>query len=81
MFKRSEIQKGMKVKGNDGHTIGRVIDMTEEELIVEKGLLRHHDYAVPISDVREVLHGEVVLEHGSDSLFAPREVAPGSWKS
>ncbi|MCP3169039.1 hypothetical protein [Myxococcus qinghaiensis] len=77
MFSRAEIQKGMKVRGNDGHAIGRIIDITEKELIVEKGLLRRHDFAVSFDDVTEVLHGEVVLRHGRDSLFsAPREVPP-----
>lgn len=75
MFSISEIHKGMKVRGNDGHTIGRIIDVTDKELIVEKGVLRKHDFAVSMADVREVLHGEVVLNHGPDSLFsAPREV-------
>jgi hypothetical protein len=77
MFDRSEIQKGMKVRGNDGHVLGRIIDMTDKELIVEKGLIRRHDFAISLDDVREVLHGEVVLNHGRDSLFsAPREIPP-----
>ncbi|MBU8899838.1 hypothetical protein DRW03_15925 [Corallococcus sp. H22C18031201] len=80
MFRRWEIQRGMKVKGHDGHTIGRVIGLTADEIIVEKGILRHRDYAVSLDDVREVAHGEVQLMHGNDSLFsAPREVAHGSW--
>ncbi|MFY1829554.1 hypothetical protein ACN47A_26810 [Myxococcus fulvus] len=75
MFSRAEIHKGMKVRGNDGHVVGRIVDITEKELIVEKGLLRRHDFAVSFDDVSEVLHGEVVLHHGRDSLFsAPREV-------
>ncbi|MBZ4420491.1 hypothetical protein [Myxococcus sp. RHSTA-1-4] len=75
MFDRSEIHKGMKVRGNDGHTLGRIIAMTDKELIVEKGFIRRHDFAVSLDDVREVLHGEVVLNHGRDSLFsAPREI-------
>jgi hypothetical protein len=77
MFDRSEIHKGMKVRGNDGHIIGRIIEMTEDELIVEKGFFRHQDFSVSMADVREVLDGEVLLNHGRDSLFAaPREVPP-----
>lgn len=77
MFSRSEIHKGMKVRGNDGHVIGRIIDINDKELIVEKGLIRRHDFAIALEDVCEVLHGEVVLNHGRDSLFsAPREVPP-----
>ncbi|MFP2925635.1 hypothetical protein ACLESO_10525 [Pyxidicoccus sp. 3LG] len=77
MFIKSELQKGMKVRGNDGHIIGRIVELREDEFIVEKGLIRHHDFAVSMADVREVVHGEVVLNHGRDSLFsAPREVPP-----
>ncbi|MCP3105299.1 hypothetical protein LZ198_41165 [Myxococcus sp. K15C18031901] len=77
MFSRAEIQMGMKVRGHDGHAIGRIIDMSGDELIVEKGLIRRHDFLVSLEDVREVLHGEVILNHGLDSLFfAPREIPP-----
>lgn len=75
MFERSEIHKGMTVRSIDGHKLGRIVAMTDDELIVEKGLLRRRDFAVRLSDVREVAHGEVLLHHGQDSLFAaPREV-------
>ncbi|GHG78928.1 DUF2171 domain-containing protein [Comamonas sp. JC664] len=75
MFSRSEIHKGMKVRGNDGHVLGRIVELRQDELIVEKGLIRRHDFAVSLADVREVVDGEVVLNHGRDSLFsAPREV-------
>ncbi|MCE9671568.1 hypothetical protein LY474_27550 [Myxococcus stipitatus] len=67
----------MKVRGHDGHAIGRIVDMNRDELIVEKRLLRRHDYLVSLEDVREVRRGEVILNHGRDSLFfAPREVTP-----
>ncbi len=75
MFERSEIQKGMTVRSIDGHKLGRIVEITDEELLVEKGLLRRRDFVVRLSDVREVAHGEVLLKHGQDSLFsAPREV-------
>jgi hypothetical protein len=76
MFDRSEIHEGMTVRGNDGHKLGRVVAIQGEELIVEKGwLLWRRDFFVRLSDVREVNHGEVLLNHGLDSLFAaPREV-------
>ncbi|MFL5348946.1 MAG: hypothetical protein ACJ8AT_29455 [Hyalangium sp.] len=75
MFERSEIHKGMTVRSIDGHKLGRIVELKDEELIVEKGLLRRRDFAVRLSDVREVAHGEVFLHHGQDSLFAaPREL-------
>ena len=76
MFSRSEIQKGMTVRGNDGHKLGRVVAMEGDELRVERGLfLWRRDFIVHVSDVREVAHGEVLLNHSLDSLFsAPREI-------
>ena len=75
MFERSEIHKGMTVRSIDGHKLGRIVDITDEELIVEKGFFRRRDFVVRLSDVREVTHGEVFLQHGQDSLFSsPREV-------
>jgi hypothetical protein len=75
MFERAEIHKGMTVRSIDGHKLGRIVELTDEELIVQKGFLRRRDFAVRFSDVREVCHGEVLLHHGQDSLFAaPREV-------
>jgi hypothetical protein len=75
MFERSEIHQGMTVRSIDGHKLGRIVDITDEEFIVEKGFFRRRDFAVRLADVREVAHGEVFLHHGRDSLFsAPREV-------
>ncbi|MBN1208882.1 MAG: hypothetical protein JXB05_28750 [Myxococcaceae bacterium] len=77
MFERAEIQKGMTVRTNDGHKLGRIVELEGDELIVERGLLLwRRDFAVRMSDVREVAHGEVLLNHGRDSLFsAPRELS------
>ncbi len=75
MFERSEILLGMTVRGIDGHKLGRIVDITADDLILEKGWLRRRAFAVSLTDVREVLHGEVLLSHGPDSLFsAPRQV-------
>jgi hypothetical protein len=75
MFDRSEIRKGMTVRSIDGHKLGRIVEIKDEEFIVEKGFLRRRDFSVGLSDVREVAHGEVFLQHGQDSLFsAPREL-------
>jgi hypothetical protein len=66
----------MTVRGNDGHKLGRIVDQEGDELLVERGfLLWRRDFIVRVSDVREVAHGEVLLNHGPDSLFsAPRQV-------
>ena len=82
MVDRSELQEGMPVLTHRGEKLGHVVEVTEGELIVEKGgFLWRKDYAVPIEGVREVLFGEVHLNHGPDSLlFAPRELARGERK-
>ena len=75
MFEKSEIHKGMTVRSIDGHKLGRIVDIGSDEFVVERGFLRKRDFAVRLSDIREVAHGEVFLQHGEDSLFAaPREV-------
>lgn len=76
MVDRSELHAGMTVWTHRGEKLGEVIDVTEEELIVEKGLLFwRKDYAVPLEDVRELVADEVYLHHGPDSLLrAPREI-------
>lgn len=77
MFDRSEIREGMTVRTIDGHKLGHVLSVRGDELIVEKGLFRHKDFAVSLEDVREVAHGEVYLSHGPDSLFAaPKPIEP-----
>lgn len=76
MVDRSELHTGMTVWTNRGEKLGQVIEVTEEELIVEKGVLVwRKDYAVPLDDVREVVADQVHLHHGLDSLLSgPREI-------
>ena len=76
MVDRSELHAGMTVWTHRGEKLGEVIDVTDEELIVEKGLLFwRKGYAVPLDDVRELVADEVYLSHGPDSLLrAPREI-------
>lgn len=77
MVERSELHAGMTVWTHRGEKLGHVIEVTDEELIVEKGLLVwRKDYAVPLEDVREIIADEVHLNHGPDSLLSgPREIS------
>jgi hypothetical protein len=77
MVDRSELHTGMTVWTHRGEKLGQVIEVTDAELIVEKGLLVwRKDYAVPLDDVREVIADEVYLNHGPDSLLSgPREIS------
>lgn len=76
MVDRSELHTGMTVWTHRGEKLGQVTQVTDEELIVEKGLLVwRKGYAVPLDDVREVVADEVYLHHGLDSLLSgPREL-------
>lgn len=77
MVERSELHEGMTVFTHRGEKLGQVIEVTDEALIVEKGLLVwRKDYAVPLDDVREIVADEVYLNHGPDSLLSgPREIS------
>lgn len=77
MVDRSELHTGMTVWTHHGEKLGQVTEVTDEELIVEKGLLVwRKGYAVPLDDVREVVADEVYLSHGPDSLLSgPREIS------
>jgi hypothetical protein len=76
MVERSELHEGMTVWTHRGEKLGHVVEVTDEELIVEKGVLVwRKDYAVPLDDVRAIIADEVYLNHGPDSLLsAPREI-------
>lgn len=80
MVDRSELHTGMTVWTHRGEKLGQVIEVTDAELIVEKGLLVwRKGYAVPLDDVREVIADEVYLNHGPDSLLSgPREISRAS---
>ena len=77
MVDRSELHTGMTVFTHRGEKLGQVTEVTEQELIVEKGLLVwRKGYAVPLDDVREIVADEVYLHHGPDSLLSgPRELS------
>ena len=63
-----------------GEKLGYVVEVTDEGLRVEKGvLLWRRGYAVPLAEVAEVVEDEVYLHHGPDNLLSgPREVPPSS---
>jgi len=76
MVERSELHEGMPVWTHRGEKLGYVVEVTDEEFIVEKGMLVwRKGYAVPLEDVREIVANEVYLNHGPDSLLSgPREI-------
>jgi hypothetical protein len=80
MVERSELHEGMPVWTHRGEKLGYVVEVTDEEFIVEKGMLVwRKGYAVPLEDVREIVADEVYLNHGPDSLLSgPREITPST---
>jgi sporulation protein YlmC with PRC-barrel domain len=77
---RPELQPGMTVWTHRGEKLGHVVQVTEEEFIVGKGLLVwRRDYAVPFEEVQAIIADEVYLHHGPDSLLSgPREISHSS---
>lgn len=78
MVEPSELRTGMPVFTHRGEKLGYVVEVTDAEFIVERGMLVwRKGYAVPLDDVREIVADEVYLNHGPDSLLSgPREIPP-----
>ncbi len=60
---------GEDVYGCDEHKLGRIKAVTPTHLVVEKGLLLHTDYHVPLSVVANVEDGTVYLEVTRDEAL------------
>jgi hypothetical protein len=80
MFER--MRSGMAVLSRDGVHVGRIVDVTADGLVIEKGLIFHRDFVVPFHDVAQFQGDEIVLSldkaalrgaHGM-SLIAPEHV-------
>jgi hypothetical protein len=61
------ISRGMVVRRADGTVVGKVIEIREHEIVVERGHLFRHDTAVPRSDLVEV-RGNEVIARGPEEL-------------
>ncbi len=61
MYQRTSIRRGMAVMSSDGVQVGRVIDVTTDAIIIEKGLFFLRDFRIPIDDVSLVRGDEVIL--------------------
>ncbi len=60
MVERNDIQRGMVVRSRDGAQVGRIIDVMNDGLVVEKGAFFTRDYFIPYREVQAV-SGEGVL--------------------
>jgi sporulation protein YlmC with PRC-barrel domain len=61
MDQRTHIQRGMTVMSYDGVQLGRVIDVTTDGIIVEKGALALRDLRIPFSEISTVRGDEIIL--------------------
>jgi hypothetical protein len=73
-----KIRRGMAVTSIDGVRIGRVIDVTTDGIIIEKGPFFLRDFRVVFSDVSAVVGEEVILVKGHDTLRADSEQHVGT---
>jgi hypothetical protein len=61
MYQRTNIRRGMAVMSYDGVQVGRVIDVKDGSLTVEKGQFFLRDFEVPFSDISVVRGDDIVL--------------------
>jgi hypothetical protein len=61
MYQHTNIQRGMTVTSYDGVQLGRVIDVTKDGIIIQKGAMTLKDLRVPFSDISTVRGDEIVL--------------------
>jgi len=61
MYQRTNIRRGMAVVSFDGVQVGRVIDVVEGGITIEKGQFSLRDFNVPLSEISEVRGEEIVL--------------------
>lgn len=69
-FERRSIQARMRVVGADGTVLGRVALIGRERLYVRKGR-PHHWLAVPLSSVRGIHGGDVLLSAPAAAVSEP----------
>jgi hypothetical protein len=61
MYQRTNIRRGMAVMSSDGVQMGRVIDVTSDSIIIEKGQFFLKDFRVPLSDISMVRGDDITL--------------------
>lgn len=61
MDPRTNIRRGMTVMSYDGVQMGRVIDVTTDGIIIQKGALTLKDLRVPFSDISTIRGDEIIL--------------------
>lgn len=84
MVQRNDVQPGMVVLSRDGAQVGRIIDVMNDGLVVEKGAFFTRDYFIPYREVQAVTGEEVLLSQTREHLArmhrqeAPLHAHPGT---
>lgn len=66
--------EGKEVRGSEGHRIGRVVRCDNEEVVVETGLFKVHDFSIPTDEIASMTDKEIYLRRPADAYKpgAPR---------
>jgi uncharacterized protein (TIGR02271 family) len=74
----SDLQEGMKVRSADGTSLGKIVQLAGDTMIIEKGFFFPKDYTCDMRHVAEVREGEVWLSASDDVLRSGDDAWTGS---
>jgi uncharacterized protein (TIGR02271 family) len=73
----ADLREGMKVRSADGTSLGKIVQLAGDTMIIEKGFFFPKDYTCDMRYVSEVRDGEVWLS-ASDDVLRSSDVWEGS---
>ena len=78
-----ELQKGMDVFSLDGEKVGKIVELDNSQITVEKGLFFPHDYVIPMNAVENADDESVYLNVSKDDALNQRwvETSNAAWRS
>jgi uncharacterized protein (TIGR02271 family) len=68
MIEAGRIKEGMAVRSADGEKLGKVLQVTEEGFLAEKGLFFPKDYFCRFSDITDLRDDEIHIRYRKDEL-------------
>lgn len=73
----ADLREGMKVRSSDGTSLGKIVQLAGDSMIIEKGFFFPKDYTCDMRYVSEVRDDEVWLS-ASDDMLRRGELATGA---
>jgi hypothetical protein len=64
------LREGMTVYSKDGKKLGKIVELDDDTLVVEKGLFFRKDHVADVGDVERVHEGEVWLRSSAADIEA-----------